>query len=703
MALLYNISTSPDILYDEAAYTWAAQQVAQEWHLTLDTQPLFVHPPLMFLLQAAWLRITGYASAPLAPAIRIARLLAASAGVADVLLIAGLAYRLAGHADPRRRRVITAVIAVIAALDPVLTRYDRQDVIEPFALCAGLLTLHAAWGLRDRRALTYVSVTGLLGGLALLTNEITVFLVAVPPLFALLERNRPLIRRSLAAFGIAVAFLALFLVWAAELGQAGSFVDVQTAILQRLLGLVQITGLNVPGVSLVSAVGRSVGHYSSSYIVLLAGLAAMLWCWGRRNTTRGNFLTAWLTASHGAAAYIVAVGTLNEQFFVYLLPASIVGSVLVADALVVTRARRAARAVFAAGCTAVVGLSAAGWVSNYAGVGNGVVLATRFIAATLPACAAVNVSGDPDKYSYLQPERTYAYFSVGAAALADGVHYFLLSPVDAVERDGDMSPALARWISGSGRRLALFPSQVYGTVQLWYVPASPYDPMADVTDISGGVYVNTVGSHCGGYTVTDGPGGLFYSAYQARGGKEAARRSAQPAWLRARRPRAVLRRHGARGVAARPPGGRRAAHRGHARQGLARRVPPGRAPSCPAARQRRHAAWMADQPRHQACLPGGELADRPQLRGRRPALRRAPRTAGRGVRSLGPPGLRRRGARGAAPGRKRPDGGGHSRRPGRRGAAHTGPGPGPAAAAAPSRPGYVVPGRRNRRRRNRSR
>jgi hypothetical protein len=83
-----------------------------------------------------------------------------------------------------------------------------------------------------------------------------------------------------------------------------------------------------------------------------------------------------------------------------------------------------------------------------------------------------------------------------------------------------MSPALASWISRSGRRLALFPSQVYGTVQLWYVPASPYDPVADVTDIAGGVYVNTVGSRCGGYTVTDGPGGLFYSAYQARGGKE---------------------------------------------------------------------------------------------------------------------------------------------------------------------------------------
>ncbi len=535
-ALLYNIFTSPDVLYDEAAYTYAAQQVAHGWHLTLDNQPLFVHPPLMFLMQAAWLRLTGHASGPLASAIRAARLLAASIGVADVLLIAGLAYRLTGSANPRQRRVVTGVIAVLAALDPVLIRYDRQDVIEPFALCISLLTLHAAWQLRDRAA-AYVSVTGALGGLALLTNEITIGLVAVPLLFALLERNRPLIGRSAAALGIALAFLLVFLLWAAELGQTGSFVDVQTATLRRMIGLVQITGYNVPGVSLTSALGRSVGQYSSSYIVLAVGFAAFVWCWGRRNTANGNFLLAWLTASNGVGAYIVAVGTLNEQFFVYLLPASIVGSVLFADALLVNWRRRIARtrahrgdprtgpprlplAVFAVGCTGLVGLSAAGWVINYSGAGDGVVLVDQFIATTLPACAVVNSSGDADKYSYLLPGHPFTYFSVGPAALADGVHYFLLSPVDAIEREGDMSPALASWISGHGQRLATFPSQVYKTVQLWYVPSSPYDPAADVTDIANGAYVNTVSSHCGGYTVTNGPRGLFYSAYQAYGGKK---------------------------------------------------------------------------------------------------------------------------------------------------------------------------------------
>ncbi len=536
VALLYNIFTSPDVLYDEAAYTFAAKQVALGWHLTLDDQPLFVHPPLMLLMQGGWLRLTGYASAPLASAIRAARLLSASVGVADVLLISALAYRLATGASPRRRRVVTGVIAAVAALDPLLTRYDRQDVIEPFALCVSLLTLHAAWHLRGRGGLGYVSVTGVLGGLALLTNEMTICLIAVPPLFAWLERNGPLLRRSGAALGIAAAFLGLFLLWAADLNLAGSFVRIQTATLRRLAGLVQITGLNVPGVSLVGALLRSVEEYSSTYILLAAGAVALVWCWSRTNTAGGNFLTAWLTASYAFAGYIVAVGTLNEQFFVYLLPAGIVGSVLLADALLAGWARRTrgprpgrggrrARdsrlplAAAAAALAGLAGLSASSWFSDYGGASDGVVLLDQFIATRLPACAAINASGDPEKFSYLLGGRGFAYFSVGPAALADGVHYFILSPTDVAERTGNMSPALASWITGHGRRLADFPSQVYQSVQLWYVPASPYDPVADVTDIPGGSYVGMAGSPCGGYPVTNGPHGAFYSAYQALGGK----------------------------------------------------------------------------------------------------------------------------------------------------------------------------------------
>ena len=534
VALMYNLFVAADVLYDEAAYTYAAQQVAQGWHLTLETTPFFVHPPLPFLLEAAWLRITGQSGAALPSAIRTARLLAASAGVLDVLLVASLAYHLAADAPARRRRMLSGFVALLTAFDPVLVRYDRQNVIEPFALCASLIALYAAWTLRNRTTFVYVSATGPLIGFALLSNQITIFLLIVPLIHAVLERDRRLIRRTLAALAVGLGFALTFLLWAIELGLGGDFINVQTITLQRLIGLIQITGLNMPGVSLVGSLERSVTQYSSSYIAMLVGSIALIWCWTRRNNERGNFLTAWLTASYAFGAYIVGIGTLNEQFFVYLLPATIVGTVMFGDAIMASWSRRIARRsasrgrdvrlrlpviVALLGCAVISCISAVSWAKSYLEPGDGVVQVDQVISTQLPACTVVNASGDPEKYSYLLNRRYFSAFSVGPAALADGVHYFILAPTDAIERTGNMSPALEDWIRANGKQLYSFPSQTYRTVELWYVPTSRYNPVADIQDIADGVYINTVGSDCGGYTVTDSKLGSFYSGYQGLGGK----------------------------------------------------------------------------------------------------------------------------------------------------------------------------------------
>ena len=538
VALLYNLFGAPDVLYDEAAYVFMAKQVALHGQLTLTNQPMFIHPPLMWLLEADWLRLTGYASAPEPSAIYAARLLSASVGAIAAILVGAMAYRLAGNATPGQRRLITGAVTLLVALDPALVRYDRQAVIEPFAVCMGMVVIHAAWSLRARQTLAYVSIVGLLGGITLLTNEIAVFLVIVPVIFALLERDRSLIRKSAAAFVIALAFALIDFFWAVELGLDGEYIWVQTNGFQRLIGLIQSTGFNMPGVSLVGSLIESVKQYSSSYIMLGTGFAAFIWCSSRKNTQTARFLFAWLIASYALAAYIAAIGTLNVNFFCYPLPGCIVGSVFLADAIIARWTNRRTRRLprnaggkelarmrrlpFAVGTVAgagLVALSAASWVSNYSEPGDGVAQADRYIAANLPACAMVNASGDSAKYSYLLGGRYFTYFGVGPDAVAYGIHYFLLAPTDAIEHSPDMTPELEGWIEANGQRLATFPSATYRTVQLWYVRSSPYDPTADLTDISDGVYVNTVSSDCAGYNVTNGKTGGFYSAYTALGGK----------------------------------------------------------------------------------------------------------------------------------------------------------------------------------------
>ncbi len=307
-ALFYNVFTAPDIFEDELAYTMAARNVGIAGHLTWSNIPILTHPPLFYVLQAGWLMLTGHDQGSLLAALQVARLFSAAAAAASVLLVAGLAYRLAPYARLRRRQWLAVLVAVIAALDPVLVRYGRQVMIEPFALAASLLVLHAAWSLRNRK-FQYVWVTGVLTGLALLTNEITVFIVATPILFALLQRDRSLLRRSLAAFAIGLGFMSLWFVWAVEIGIGGTFISYQTVTLERLVGLVQITGYNAPGYSLEGALLRSVGEYLGSYIVLALGAVALCWLWLRRGSAESRFLTAWLTVSYVLGCYIVAVGT----------------------------------------------------------------------------------------------------------------------------------------------------------------------------------------------------------------------------------------------------------------------------------------------------------------------------------------------------------------------------------------------------------
>lgn len=526
---LTNLFASPDNVYDEVVYTQAAHNIATGGHLTWTNRPMLVHPPVSFLLQAAWLTVTGHASAPLADAIHAARTLTATAAAANVCLVALLAYRLAERASTGRRRVLMLVVAVVAALDPVLLRYSRLATIEPIALCACLVVLHLAWTLRRRSALVHVSAVGVTSGLALLTKEITVVLVVVPVLFALLERDRPLLRRSLAALGLGVALWLLFPLWALQLGVLGSFVDTHTSTLQRLVGLVQSTGWNRPGVSFSAAVLRSVSQYLASYLVLAAGLPALCWLWWRRSTTSGNFLTAWLTASYAFAAYMVGVGTLNEQFFVYVLPAAVVGSVFLLEAVLVrsgagSTARAGSRLVLSAAVVALFALlvaSSASWVRQYAGSSDGLARLTAYVDRELPACSTINTSGDEEKYSYLLAGRPLTAYAEGTAALSRGVHYFVLAPHDAVARYGNMSPELAAWIRGHGRDLASFPSRTYDGLQLWQVASSTHDPLSDVEYTGGGLYVNTVGSRCGGFTITDGADGDFFSGYTGLGGKGA--------------------------------------------------------------------------------------------------------------------------------------------------------------------------------------
>jgi O-antigen/teichoic acid export membrane protein len=533
VTFLWNIPRSPDSMFDEMAYTRAAQVIEQRRYFGWTDQPVFVHPPMSFLAQAGWLHLLGRGTAPLADAIAATRLLAGSAAVLNAVLLALLAHRLMPQAGPRRRILLTLVVAVFAATDPILLRFCRTALIEPLALLGCLVTLHLALALRDRRWVVYVPVVGLASGLTLLTKELTVFLLLTPVLYAILGRDRRRVRVSIAAFGVGVCLWLLFPLWAARIGLAGPFFSDKLLSFRRLAGVVQVTGWNRPGSSLLSflsVTGGDLSQYATTYLFLASGAVAVLWLVLHRLTDSARWLLALLLTSYAFGAYTVLLGTLNEHFFVYVVPGALTGTVLVADAVVASRVRTAhagrGRRLWpvvlgpVAALLAVVGLAGASWVRFYGQDSDGLFRIAAFVRTHVPPHSAVNGTGDPDKFAFLLPGYPITDYATGPGALSHGVHLFFLSDKDA--EHGNATPELTSWVRAHGTRLVAVASTTYYGLELWQVPTDRRDPLADVEPVRGGSFVVTDGSRRAGFPVLDGLFGDFAATWAAVGGKSAA-------------------------------------------------------------------------------------------------------------------------------------------------------------------------------------
>ncbi|TQM09842.1 oligosaccharide flippase family protein [Pseudonocardia kunmingensis] len=525
----WNLGAGPDTMYDEVSYVIAAQNVAQGWSLTWTAQPVFVHPPLAFLAEAGWLGALGFRDAPVEDAVHVARILASTMSVLAVLLLALITTRLAAAAGQRRRIVLAGVVLALAATDPILLRYLRLVLIEPFALFASLLALLLAIWLRNQPAVLYVPVVGLATGIALLTKEMSVVLVAVPVLHAVLGRNGRAFARSAGALGAGVLLWLAFPLWAMQLGLWPQFSAEKFLLVERLFGLVQTTGWNRPGFSFASfldAVLAAGSEYASSYVLLAGGLGALAWLVLHRVSEVSRWLLAWLLLSYAYACYTVLLGSLNEHLFVFVLPAAIVGTVLVTDAVVSRRVaafralgRGRGRRLLVVPVVALVGMLAfasASWVRSYVPDGDGVMRSAAYVRDAEESCA-VNAIGDSGKWAPFMPDQLVTDYATGSAARSHGIQLYFLSGKDAAT--GNALPELSAWVMAKGTLEASFPSVTYRGIEVWRVPRDPYDPLADLEPVENGFYVTTEGSRCAGYYVADTPVGALSSTWRDLGGK----------------------------------------------------------------------------------------------------------------------------------------------------------------------------------------
>jgi hypothetical protein len=520
----------PDTLASEVAVVEAV--VSTESGLALQDPRIGPIQPLHAVAVGAWLRATG-AEVSLEAAALAARtpsrfLLAVA--VALSMLLSLLLMRVGpgtgaaagpGPAPPhagarpagrgRWRLGVAALVGVLVALDPVLVRGGRVATGTILAVVLGLGALALAWTLPQRPAWRWLPVVGASSGLALLASPLTLPVLAVPAVAALLQGRRRAAGQALAGLGLGAALWLVLPVWVAGLdlgpGQAG-----------WLLG-------RPPG---RGTLGTSLAAFTSSWLLLTAGLVAAAVAWRRgRPMPDGGVGTARLlawTATTGVGSLVaLAVGYPVDQALAFALPAA---AAAVALALPWTgpvphAASRAGRLALAVVGVTVAGLVVAqglDWGRRYAGRPDDAL--GRLVAAVdaqVADCSAVNASGPDDRARLLAAGTTVTQFSSGPAARAAGVRYFVVT--DSARSGGPKAPALAAWVRRHGTRLAGHPSSSLSRVELWRVDAEPLDPAADHLPVPGGVFSNVVGSACGGYRVVDSQQGAFHAAYSALGGK----------------------------------------------------------------------------------------------------------------------------------------------------------------------------------------
>lgn len=475
-----HLDRAPDFDLDEVMYTLAGQNAAGQDSLSWNALPIAVHPPLHFLLLAAWLELTGRSSDGLVQAIFAVRQLTAALSVLNVLLIGALARWYTRGAAAHVRGWLVAGAILLAASNGFLLRFGRTGLIEPVALLAGLLVVYLSLRLHRASDPVHVSVVGLITGVALLVKEPLLFTVLTPLLTAVLRRSRADGWR--AAAGLMVGFLLwlTFPLWTAINGAGGWFADEHRVSAGRLIGLLQVSGLNRAGVSASGTFAATAWQYAGAYVMFALGAAGLLRAVYRCGVLRGRpadptvaSLVAFGLLGYGFLGYCLVLGQANEQLTVYGSAAAILLGLL-GWSVPPGPARPAVRWIVVAGCALGVILGVASWTVTFAvGRDDGTVAVGRFVTAALPRCVAVNATGNAMRWAPVLPGNRVASHTSGPDAVGDGVTVFLLSPKDSRFRYGNSSPELDTWVRANGRLLYRAPSRRYESLQVWSVGGPP--------------------------------------------------------------------------------------------------------------------------------------------------------------------------------------------------------------------------------------
>jgi 4-amino-4-deoxy-L-arabinose transferase-like glycosyltransferase len=337
------VTHSFEIHVDEAIYFRISQNFAHHLRLNYDLGgrgPFFLHPPLFFFIEAAYVKIASPTGSVVQQVIAVRNVNALFGGCSGALVFI-LSRRLAGW-------IPGLGAAAIFALEPFVIRMDSRNFLEPSAMLWVLLGLclvvsGAASRTESRRsAWTALLQHGRAAGAgaafaaALLTNEPVAFITLVPVIvcagFRFIERREATVT--------AISAVSLYSIYPIITALTGHFDDFRAQKLSgvgRFVGLTVVTGFNSrSGPSFLTAALAHWETLAPTYLLLAMGMVATL-VLAFRGGKSGRLVACWSGSAYLLQGYSILFGTNEEQYFYYVVVLAIPSSVVAARLIVLAR------------------------------------------------------------------------------------------------------------------------------------------------------------------------------------------------------------------------------------------------------------------------------------------------------------------------------------------------------------------------------
>ena len=489
----FRVGFSWDVYIDEVNYLQISQGVVRTMWVNGNEGPFYLHPPLFFFVEAAYIKVFGVAGNLIEQMQSVRYLVAAFAGLsAGALLWSG--RLLAGWPAG-------ICAAAIFVLDPFSNKVNGHNMLDTPALLWMLLgygLLFSALVRKDGQPVSWSRATGagLLFGLAILTKEVSVFVTLLPMGICFVLGWALPRTRSILAGTVAVAVYTLYPAAVYARGDWPLFVEKKFDGVSRLAGFVQFTGFNQEGgPSFVAALITKLYEYGTTYALMATGGAALaiLLLTGLGRDPARRLLIAWTFSAYALLAYITVFGTLEDQFFYYLVvPSTLATGVTATLVLRETPVGAALRApgnrrawlFFRAAAVGLVGFviiwNAHLWFVVHTIPDNGYQRVEAFVDE-LPESSRIAVTSQTAELLMQEHADGPAYTTVKGLR-TDGVDYVIINEELVTEGWEEPPPEVYRWVEDEGRLAYGFESsRSSGLVGVWRLG----DPGGSETAASG--------------------------------------------------------------------------------------------------------------------------------------------------------------------------------------------------------------------------